>query len=134
MMRKCFALVFLCGVFTHAYADSLSQSPIQQIQYVGGVACKQYNCQQRTASLIGVAVFHQECGARPNCNGHAAAYKGSYALSEEQFNLGISAYFPIAQRHDPILYEVLQAEARRLPARRSSSRWRQPAGHLPDER
>jgi hypothetical protein len=96
-------------------ANTLSQDPIQQIQYVGGVACKQYNCQQRTASLVGIAVFHQECGARPNCNGHAAAYKGSYALSEEQFNRGIAAYLPIARQYDPVLFEVLQAETRRLP-------------------
>lgn len=115
MLRKCLVLVATLSLYAPASADSISQNPIQQIQYVGGVACKQYNCQQRTASLLGVAVFHQECGARPNCNGHAPAYKGSYALSEEQFNRGVAAYLPIAQRHDPILYEVLQAEARRLP-------------------
>lgn len=115
MIRKCLVFIFACAVYTHAYANSIAQDPIQQIQYVGGVACKQHNCQQRTASLLGIAVFHQECGARPNCNGHAAAYKGSYALSEEQFNRGIAAYLPIAQQYDPILYEVLQAEIRRLP-------------------
>ena len=105
-----------CALYaTFAGANTLSQDPIQQIQYVGGVACKQYNCQQRTAGIVGIAVFHQECGARPNCNGHAAAYKGSYALSEDQFNRGIAAYLPIARQHDPVLFEVLQAEARRLP-------------------
>ncbi len=109
------AIVFFLLCATAVSANTVSQDPIQQIQYIGGVACKQFSCQQRTASVVGIAVFHQECGARPNCNGHAAAYKGSYALSEEQFNRGIAAYLPIARQHDPILFEVLQAETRRLP-------------------
>lgn len=84
-----------------------SMNSIQTIQYVGGVACKEYGCSAQISKIMGVATFHQECGARVNCTEHAPSYKGSFALDVNQFNTGIRAFLPIAQKHDPVLYEAL---------------------------
>jgi hypothetical protein len=86
-----------------------SMNPIQTIQYVGGVACKEYGCSTQISKIMGVATFHQECGARVNCTEHAPSYKGSFALDTPQFNSGLAAFLPIAQKNDPVLYEALAA-------------------------
>jgi hypothetical protein len=122
MFRYFLLIVFLTVSFARAAAPPVAANvskeqtkpignmdPIQTIQYVGGIACKEYGCSQQISKIMGVATFHQECGARVNCTEHAASYKGSFALDTPQFNSGIAAFLPIAQKNDPVLYEALSA-------------------------
>lgn len=82
---------------------------LEQIAYLATIACKQYNCNSTTAKTVATAVFYQECGGIPNCNGHSPAYRGSYALDSDQFRTGFATYLAIARQHDPVYFEILSA-------------------------